>query len=61
MDLADTATLPTTATGRGRAKEMLERLGQCYQLPNFSMTRAAQTIAGELVRLGCSGHQHAAR
>ena len=54
VDLADSTTLPTTATGRGRAKEMLERLGQCYQLPNFSMTRAAQTIAGELVRLGCS-------
>jgi methionyl-tRNA synthetase len=33
---------------------MLARLGQCYQLASFSMTRAAQTIAGELVRLGCA-------
>ncbi|MFL6160602.1 MAG: class I tRNA ligase family protein [Jatrophihabitantaceae bacterium] len=51
VERADTVSLPTTAAGRGRAKEMLERLRQCYQLPTFSMTRAAQTIAGELVRL----------
>lgn len=54
LEQADSATLPTTATGRGRAKEMLQRLAQCYQLPTFSMTRAAQTIAGELVRLSSS-------
>src|SRR6185437_4007352 len=54
LELADSASLPTTATGRGRAKEMLQRLAQCYELPNFSMTRAAQTIAGELVRLSSS-------
>jgi methionyl-tRNA synthetase len=54
LELTDAATLPTTATGRGRAKEMLARLSQCYQLPTFSMTRAAQTIAGELVRLSGS-------
>ncbi|HEU5268470.1 MAG TPA: class I tRNA ligase family protein [Jatrophihabitans sp.] len=54
LESAGSASLPTTATGRGRAKEMLQRLAQCYQLPTFSMTRAAQTIAGELIRLGCS-------
>ncbi len=52
VELADTASLPTSATGRRRATEMIERLRHCYQLPAFSMTRAAQTVAGELVRLG---------
>lgn len=52
---AESDSLPTTATGRGRAKEMLQRLAQCYQLSSFSMTRAAQTIAGELVRLSSPG------
>ena len=51
LDVVDEATLATTATGRARAREMLRRLAQCYELPAFSMTRAAQTIAGELVRL----------
>ena len=54
VERADAASLRTTATGRGRATEMIQRLRQCYQLPAFSMTRAAQTIAGELVRLGCT-------
>lgn len=54
VELADSTILPTTAAGRGRATEMLERLRHCYQLPAFSMTRAAQTIAGELVRLNCA-------
>ena len=52
---ADTATpLPTTAAGRQRAAAMARRLRLCYELPSFSVTRAAETIATQLGRLRAS-------
>jgi methionyl-tRNA synthetase len=48
----DTSTaLPTTEAGRGRAAAMARRLRPCYELPGFSMTRAAETILNQLDRL----------
>jgi methionyl-tRNA synthetase len=46
-----TAPLPVSAAGRRRAAVMLERFRLCYELPNFSLGRAADAIATHLVRL----------
>lgn len=43
--------LPTSAASRNRCDRMAERLGVCYALANFSMSRAASTIATHLDRL----------
>jgi methionyl-tRNA synthetase len=43
--------LPTTAEGRQRSAAMVERLRNCYELPGYSVARAAETIAGQLSRL----------
>jgi methionyl-tRNA synthetase len=52
LAVAGTATpLPTTATGRQRAAAMAGRLRLCYELPSFSLGRAAETIATQLARL----------
>ena len=43
--------LPTTDAGRQRAAVMAGRFRACYELPDFSLTRAAQTIAAHVGRL----------
>ncbi|MET1073841.1 MAG: class I tRNA ligase family protein, partial [Umezawaea sp.] len=45
------APLPTTELGRRRATAMLERFRLCYELPNFSLGRAAETALTQLDRL----------
>jgi methionyl-tRNA synthetase len=45
------APLPTTAAGRQRAAAMAQRFRLCYELSNFSMTRAAETVLNQLGRL----------
>ncbi|PRY37784.1 class I tRNA ligase family protein [Umezawaea tangerina] len=45
------APLPTTEVGRRRAAAMLERFRLCYELPNFSLGRAAETVLTQLDRL----------
>ncbi|HET8642682.1 MAG TPA: class I tRNA ligase family protein [Pseudonocardiaceae bacterium] len=42
---------PTSPAGRARADAMRERFRACYQLPGFSMSRAADTVATQLARL----------
>ena len=44
-------TLPTTAAGRRRCAAMLERFRGCYDLPGYSMNRAAETVVAQLARL----------
>ena len=44
--------LPTSAAGRHRAEAMARRFRLCYELPSFSVTRAAETVAAQLGRLG---------
>lgn len=43
--------LPVSATGRQRAAVMLERLDFHYEMPNYSMNRAADAILGQIGRL----------
>lgn len=43
--------LPTTEAGRGRCDAMLGRFRACYELPGFSMNRAAETVLVQLARL----------
>jgi methionyl-tRNA synthetase len=45
------STLPTTPAGRARATAMRDRFRACYELPDFSMTRAADTLLTQLARL----------
>ena len=48
---ADTATpLPTSERGRRDSAAVLARFRLCYELPGFSMTRAAETVAGQVDR-----------
>ncbi|WP_269436192.1 hypothetical protein [Saccharothrix sp. NRRL B-16348] len=46
-----TRALPTTEAGRWRAATVLKRFRLCYDLPGFSMGRAAETIVTQLGRL----------
>ncbi|TQM85447.1 methionyl-tRNA synthetase [Saccharothrix saharensis] len=46
-----TRPLPTTEAGRWRAATVLKRFRLCYDLPGFSMGRAAETIVTQLGRL----------
>ena len=43
--------LPTTQAGRRRAATIVERFRVCYELPTYSLSRAAETIVGQLGRL----------
>jgi methionyl-tRNA synthetase len=43
--------LSYTEQGQRRAATLASRFRLCYELPDFSITRAAQTIAGQLGRL----------
>jgi methionyl-tRNA synthetase len=43
--------LPTTEAGRRRAATIVERFRLCYELPTYSLSRAAETVAGQLGRL----------
>lgn len=45
------AELPTTPIGRGRAAALLARFRHNYDLPECSMSRAAESVAGQLARL----------
>ncbi|MBY8852494.1 methionine--tRNA ligase, partial [Saccharothrix sp. MB29] len=45
------APLRTTEDGRHRAAAMMERFRLCYELPNFSLGRAAETVITQLGRL----------
>jgi len=44
-------TLPVTPAGRRRAAAMLDRFRGCYELPGYSMNRAAETVLTQLTRL----------
>jgi len=46
--------LTTSAAGRRRAAVMARRFGLCYELGDYSLTRAAETIVGQLVRLAAA-------
>jgi methionyl-tRNA synthetase len=46
-----TAPLPVSVAGRRRATVMLERFRLCYELPTFSLGRAAEAIGTHLGRL----------
>jgi methionyl-tRNA synthetase len=43
--------LPTTEAGRRRAATVVERFRLCYELPTYSLGRAAGTVVGQLGRL----------
>lgn len=43
--------LPVTPAGQRRAAAMLERFQSCYELPGYSMNRAAETVLAHLARL----------
>jgi methionyl-tRNA synthetase len=43
--------LPTTSAGRGRASALLDRFRGCYDMPGYSMSRAAETLVTQLARL----------
>jgi methionyl-tRNA synthetase len=45
------AALPVSAAARGRVAAMLERFRACYELPGFSLTRAADLVVVQLDRL----------
>jgi methionyl-tRNA synthetase len=45
------APLPTSAAGRGRAAIMLDRFDLCYEMPNYSLNRAADTTLIQISRL----------
>jgi methionyl-tRNA synthetase len=45
------APLPTSAAGRGRAAIMLDRFDLCYEMPTYSLNRAADTILVQISRL----------
>jgi methionyl-tRNA synthetase len=48
--------LPTTVAGRNRCAVMRARFRGCYELPGYSMNRAAETVATQLARLrGAAG------
>jgi methionyl-tRNA synthetase len=49
---ADGGPLPVTAVGRARAATMLERFDFIYEMPNYSMNRAADAILTQIGRLG---------
>jgi methionyl-tRNA synthetase len=52
--LADTdgsAALPTSPAGRRRATAMLDLFRGCYELPGYSVSRAAETLVTQLARL----------
>ncbi|MDQ2813773.1 MAG: class I tRNA ligase family protein, partial [Actinomycetota bacterium] len=46
-----TGPLPVSATGRQRAATMLERFDYCYEMPAYSLNRAAETILIQVGRL----------
>ncbi|MBP2326480.1 methionyl-tRNA synthetase [Kibdelosporangium banguiense] len=48
----DTISLPVSATGRSLAATMLERFDFHYEMPNYSMNRAAEAILAQITRLG---------
>jgi methionyl-tRNA synthetase len=43
--------LPTTEAGRRRAATVVDRFRLCYELPTYSVSRAARTVVGQLSRL----------
>jgi methionyl-tRNA synthetase len=43
--------LTTSAAGRRKAEAIAERFRGCYELPGFSMRRAAETVVGQLARV----------
>jgi methionyl-tRNA synthetase len=48
---AQGAALPVSAAARGRADAVLTRFATCYELPSYSLTRAADLIVAQLDRL----------
>ena len=52
--------LPTTEAGRHRATRMAERFQLCYELPTYSLGRAAGTVVGQLSRLRDAAEARAA-
>ena len=48
------APLPVSAAGRSRAAIMLDRFDLCYEMPSYSLNRAADTILVQISRL--AGH-----
>ncbi|MFD1146679.1 class I tRNA ligase family protein [Saccharothrix hoggarensis] len=51
VDVDTSGNLPTTEQGRQRAVAMLKRFRLCYDLPSFSLGRAAETVLVQLARL----------
>ncbi|WP_440901434.1 class I tRNA ligase family protein [Actinosynnema sp.] len=49
--VVDGTALPTTEAGRRRATAMDERFRLCYELPGFTLGRAAETAITQLARL----------
>jgi methionyl-tRNA synthetase len=45
------APLPVSAAGRSRAASMLDRFDLCYEMPGYSLNRAADTILIQISRL----------
>jgi methionyl-tRNA synthetase len=50
-DVDGSALLPTTRAGRARAAAMLDRFRGCYDMPGYSMSRAAETLVTQLARV----------
>ena len=44
--------LPVSAAGRGRAEAMRARFDTCYEMPAYSLNRAADAICVQIARLG---------
>jgi methionyl-tRNA synthetase len=53
--------LPVSATGRERAATMLERFDYWYEMPNYSLTKCAETIGIHVTRLARIGNDLAIR
>lgn len=52
VGVAPAAPLSTTPEGRRRAAAMVDQFRLCYELPRYSVARAAETMADQLGRLG---------
>ncbi len=50
----DDSPLPVSAAGRGRAGIMVDRFDHCYEMPNYSLNRSADTILVHVARLRAS-------
>ncbi len=56
-DLGPGTHVPTTAEGRRRAAAMADRFRLSYELHHYSVARAAETLAAQLVRLRAAAAQ----